>query len=129
MSKQPKGILRQYCTMKAVKNSSWGEDHKTAFGDRAGYVICRKRNRELEAVASVIGVPFVPQEDIDATAALLAYAPTLYRFAVMMANHDRGCAPSVEYMDSLVLQARAVVALVNDQPQENLFYDESAASI
>lgn len=62
----------------AVKNSSWSDDYKKNFGDKSGYVICyTNKNRELAALASVVGQPFVQQEEIDANAKLMVAAPDL----------------------------------------------------
>ena len=38
---------------KAIKNTSWGESHSVAFGDKEGFVICEDV-RGLPAVATVI---------------------------------------------------------------------------
>lgn len=116
--------LRRYGHWKKVANTSWGADHVDKFGNHPGYIVCRERNRELEAVASVIGVPFVPKSDIDATASLIAHAPDLYRFAVKMAQHEKGCCPSAGYMVELIEAARAVVSLVNDTTVPVLFDTE-----
>jgi phage terminase large subunit len=63
----------------AVKNSSWSERHAIEFGDKSGYVICNKNtNGELVGVATVIGMPFVEQKEIDANARLIESAPELY---------------------------------------------------
>jgi hypothetical protein len=63
----------------AVKNSSWSERHVSEFGDRSGYVICHKNtNGELVGVATVIGMPFVEQKEIDANARLIESAPELF---------------------------------------------------
>lgn len=79
-----------------VKNSSWGEKHVSTFGNRDGYVICHNNNtRELVAVASVIGIPSVPQEEITANAKLIASAPKMLAALIEIAegkgryNEDR----------------------------------------
>ncbi|HRH59456.1 MAG TPA: hypothetical protein PL045_02750 [Chitinophagaceae bacterium] len=65
---------------KAIKNSSWGEEHVSKFGDKPGYVICyNNRHGELVALASVIGQPFVSQTEIDANAKLIASSPEMLR--------------------------------------------------
>lgn len=63
---------------KAVKNSSWGEKHVANFGSKPGYVICyENNNRELCALATVIGQPFRDQTEIDANATLIELAPIM----------------------------------------------------
>jgi hypothetical protein len=60
-----------------VSNTSWGESHKEAFGDKQGFVVCYRKNNELKALASVIGVLGEKQEVIKANAKLIAEAPKL----------------------------------------------------
>lgn len=63
---------------KAVKNGSWGENHVSKFGNRAGYLVCHNnRHGELVALCSVIGQPFVNQTEIDANARLIELAPEM----------------------------------------------------
>jgi hypothetical protein len=62
----------------AIKNNSWGAEHVTQYGNRAGYVICYKnRNNEFVALCSVIGQPFVNQTEIDANARIIELAPEM----------------------------------------------------
>jgi hypothetical protein len=91
----------------AVKNSSWSEKHVSEFGNRAGYVICHhNRNRELVAVASVIGMPFVDQKEIDANAKLIEAAPALLdaleKFTLLDENHYRDIAGLIQYAKNVV---------------------------
>ena len=91
----------------AIKNSSWSEKHVNDFGNRAGYVICHhNRNRELVAVASVIGMPFVEQKEIDANAKLIEAAPALLdaleKFTMLDENHYRDIAGLIQYAKNVV---------------------------
>jgi len=91
----------------AVKNASWSEKHVSEFGNRAGYVICHhNRNRELVAVASVIGMPFVEQKEIDANAKLIEAAPALLealeKFTLLDENHYRDIAGLIQYAKNVV---------------------------
>jgi len=91
----------------AVKNSSWSEKHVSEFGNRAGYIICHhNRNRELVAVASVIGMPFVDQKEIDANAKLIEAAPALLyaleKFTLLDENHYKDIAGLIQYAKNVV---------------------------
>jgi hypothetical protein len=91
----------------AIKNKSWSEKHVSEFGNREGYVIChRNRNRELVAVASVIGMPFVDQKEIDANAKLIEAAPALLdaleKFTLLDENHYRDIAGLIQYAKNVV---------------------------
>lgn len=75
---------------KAIKNSSWSEDHKSAFGDKAGFVIChRDKQGQSIAVASIIGAFRKHQEEIDSNAKLVAAAPEMLEvLKALKANFD-----------------------------------------
>jgi hypothetical protein len=109
-----KGKLKLGCytsgKWQAVKNSSWSESHIAEFGKRAGYVICTKNKYgELIALASVIGMPFSEQKEIDANAHLISIAPELLAFAEYVAKLELGCAPSAGYMEEIILKARKAI--------------------
>ena len=75
----------------AHKNTSWGERHKSQFGERAGYVIGHhNKHHELITIASVIGMPFVEQKEIDANAKLIESAPALLGVVEKLALLDEG---------------------------------------
>jgi hypothetical protein len=61
---------------KAVKNSSWSEEHKTNFGDKTGYVICTKDGPELVAFATVFNA-FSRNADLEKEAELIVNAPRI----------------------------------------------------
>jgi hypothetical protein len=91
----------------AIKNSSWSERYVSEFGNRAGYVICHhNRNRELVALATVIGMPFVQQTEIDANAKLIEAAPALLdaleKFTLLDENHYREIAGLIQYAKNVV---------------------------
>lgn len=82
---------------KAVKNSSWSENHVKDFGNRAGYVVCHNNmHGELVALCSVIGQPFVNQTEIDANARLIELAPEMAelieKFAILKEEHYKDIA-------------------------------------
>lgn len=107
-----KKALRTYSGNKwqAHKNSSWGEQHIKKFGNRSGYVICyNNKHRELVALASVIGQPFVTQAEIDANAKLIAKCPELLELALFIASHEKGSAPSVGYFESIIDKAQTIL--------------------
>ena len=92
---------------KAVKNSSWGEQHKSQFNDREGYVICIDRS-ELIAVASVIGMPFVEQAEIDGNANILAAALDLYRATKAANDMLKTCFPGFQYSEEAIAIEKAI---------------------
>lgn len=61
----------------ALKNDSFGEDHKILFKDRSGYVICHRNRNELLTLATVSGYFKMTQREIEANAKLIAAAPDL----------------------------------------------------
>jgi hypothetical protein len=90
----------------AVKNSSWSERHKQVFGERAGYVICYEKAGELTALCSVIGQPFVTQEEIDANAKLIASAPEMAALISQIAQLDEQEHADIQ---EIILAARKLV--------------------
>lgn len=60
-----------------LPNNSWGEYHKLNFGEREGFVVCHTERGQSAAIASVIGMPFRSQQEIDANAKLIAAAPDM----------------------------------------------------
>jgi hypothetical protein len=73
----------------AIPNSSWGERYKEQFGDRSGFVICyNNKHQELTPLCSIIGQPFVPQQEIDANARLIALAPQMAKLVEKLAILD-----------------------------------------
>lgn len=103
----------------AVKNSSWGTSHQENFGNRSGYVICyNNKHRELVALASVVGQPFVPQSEIDANAAFIAAAPEmldiLEKFTMLNEEHYKD-------IKGFILSARQIVEQLNSiKPSKEL---------
>ena len=86
----------------AVKNSSWGEEHKKIFGDKEGFVICVKNsNREMVAIASVSGYFGQEQKQVAANAKLIEAAPALLealeKFTMLNENHYRDIAGLIQY--------------------------------
>jgi hypothetical protein len=90
-------------TWESTPNSSWGIQHKEAFGERAGYVVCSRKGAELHAVCSVIGQPFVTQEEIDANAKLIASAPEMAALISQIAQLDEQEHANIE---EIILAAR-----------------------
>ncbi len=100
-------VSRSAGKWKAVKNSSWGDDYKSRFGERAGYVICHhNKHREFIAIACVIGMPFVEQKEIDANAKLIEAAPALLdaleKFTLLDENHYKDIAGLIKYAKNVV---------------------------
>lgn len=90
---------------KMVPNSSWGEKHKENFGERAGYVICHYDRGQLCAHASIIGMPFRSQEEIDANAKLITTAPEMLDLLVVMV----GRADSLKYNHDIITKAKEII--------------------
>lgn len=96
---KPLLAVRAYSGRKwtAYKNSSWGTEHKSNFGNRPGYVVSyNNRHNELVALCSVIGQPFVNQTEIDANARLIELAPEMAelieKFAILNEKHYKDIA-------------------------------------
>jgi hypothetical protein len=91
----------------AIKNHSWSPMHKEWFGDNSGYVIChRNENRELVAVASVIGKPFGKQPETDANAIVIKWSPVLLDIVHRLSLSD--CEKQEDIKD-LIVYAQGVI--------------------
>ncbi len=92
---------------KAVKNKSWGEEHKKAFGDNEGFVICVKnRHSELVAIASVYCGFGENKNELPANAKLIAAAPALLealeKFTLLDENHYRDIAGLIQHAKNVI---------------------------
>lgn len=68
----------------AIKNSSWGEEHKQHFPDKKGFVICSRVNgRELIAHASVFGENYALVKE---QAQLMESAPELFELVLELVS-------------------------------------------
>lgn len=86
---------------KAHPNSSWNKNHVSEFGNRAGYVICfHNKNRELITLATIVGMPFSSQKEIDANAKLIEVSPALLdalvKFTVLDEDHYKDIAGLIQ---------------------------------
>jgi len=86
---------------KAIKNSSWGIDYISKYGDRTGYVICyNNKNNETIPLCSVIGQFNIPQTEIDANATLISSAPEIAKFIEKIAFDENIT------LENIILEAR-----------------------
>ena len=86
---------------KAVKNSSWGIDHISRYGDRTGYVICyNNKNNETIPLCSVIGQFNIAQTEIDANAILITNAPEMAKFIEKIAFDENF------NLENIIIEAR-----------------------
>jgi len=92
---------------KAVKNKSWGEEHKKVFGDNEGFVICVKnRHQELITIASVHCSFGETRNDLPGNAKLIAAAPALLdvleKITLLDENHYRDIAELIQHAKNVV---------------------------